>query len=109
MANNLKILGQLAPAATTLGTLYTAPGTATTSVSSLVVCNRGGVATTFRVSSAILGSADGTSQYLYYDVNIPANDTFVSTLGITLGTTDQLRCYAGNGSLSFSAYGVEVS
>ncbi len=109
MADTIKILGQLAPAATTLGTIYTVPGTATATISSVAVCNRGGAATTFRISTSVAGAADGTTQYLYYDTPISANDTFVATMGITLGTTDQIRCYAGNGSLTFQAYGVEIS
>lgn len=109
MADALSILGQLAPAANTLGTLYTAPGTATVSCSSVVVCNQAGAASTFRVSAAVNGAADGTIQYLYYDTPIAANDTFVATLGITMGTSDQIRVRSGNGSVSFNLFGVVVS
>lgn len=109
MADTLKVLGQLAPAATTLGTIYSA-GTATrTTVSSIAVCNRDATATTFRISVAVAGAADGTTQYIYYNVALPGNDTFMSTVGVTLGTTDQLRCYAGHGSVTFTAFGVEVT
>jgi hypothetical protein len=109
MAEALKILGQLAPAATTLGTLYAVPAATSTTVSSIGVCNRDATATTFRISIAPAGAADGTTQYLYYDVSLPGNDTFVATIGATLGTTDQVRCYAGHGSVTFSAFGIEVS
>lgn len=109
MANTIKVLAQSAPSATTLTDVYTVPSATTAVVSSLVVCNRGGTATTFRISVAVAGAADATKQYLYYDVAIAANDTFVATIGLTLGTADVVRAYAGNANLSVNVYGEEVT
>ena len=75
----------------------------------MTLCNRGGTATTFRLSVAAAGAADATKQYLYYDVSLPANDTFTATVGITLATTDVLRAYAGSANVSVNAFGVEVT
>ena len=108
MADTIKILGQSAPSATTLTDLYTVPASTQTVVSSITVCNRGATRTSFRVSTAIAGAADANSQYIYYDVPIDANDTFIATVGITLNTTDKIRVYAGNANLTFHAYGTEV-
>ena len=44
MADNLKVLGQLDPAATTVTTLYTVPDMTQTTVSSIVAANRTGSA-----------------------------------------------------------------
>lgn len=109
MADALKVLGQVALSATTLSAIYTVPGATSTTVSSVVVCNRGGSSTTFRISVAVAGAADATKQYIYYDLPIPANDTFIATIGVTLATTDILRGYAGNGNLTMQAFGVEVT
>ena len=109
MADALKVLGQVAPAATTLTALYPVPAATSASASSLIVCNRGGSATSFRVSLAIAGAADDPAQYVYYDLTIPANETFIATVGFTLATTDVVRVYAGNGNLSFHLLGVEVT
>ena len=109
MANDLKVLGQLAPSATTLTDLYTVPGATHATVSSIVVCNRAGSAATFRIAVAIAGASNDNKQYLYYDTSIPANDSFVATIGVALGPADVIRVYASNGNLSFSAFGVEVS
>ena len=105
----LKVLGQSAPSATTLTDLYTVPGATQATVSSIVVCNRGGSAQTFRVSVAVGGAANANAQYLFYDVPIPANDTFVATVGLSLAATDVLRVYASSTDLSFSAFGAEVT
>ena len=104
-----KVLGQSNPNATTLTDAYTVPATTETVVSSLVVCNRSGSATTFRVSIAPGGAANSNEQYIYYDAPIPANETFAGTLGVTLATTDVVRVYAGAATLSFNFFGAEAS
>ncbi len=107
MAIATKVLGQSAPGATTLTDIYTVPGATKATISSLFVCNRGGASTTFRVSLAVAGAADATSQYIFYDITISGNDTFVATTGITLAATDVLRVFAGNANLTFTATGIE--
>lgn len=107
--DNPKTLGQLAPGATSLTTLYTVPALTYTVVASVIVCNQGSTNTTFRISIAVAGAADTPKQYLYYDVPISKNNTFVATIGISLQTTDVIRVYAGNANLSFTAVGVEVT
>lgn len=109
MATSYKVLAQSNPSATTLTTLYTVPGSTSTTVSSIVVCNTAASATTFRVSIQVGGAGDATKQYLYRDLPIAANDTFIATIGITLAATDVLAVYAGNGNLAFSAFGVELT
>jgi hypothetical protein len=109
VTDTLKVLGQNAPAATVLTDLYTVPGGTGVAVSSVTVCNRSATPTTFRLSVAPAGAADATSQYVYYDVPIAGNDTFVATLGITLAATDKVRCYATLATVSFSLFGVEVT
>jgi hypothetical protein len=105
MALAYKTLGQANPAATTLTTLYTAATAA--GVSSIVICNQG-VAGTFRISIAVAAAADATKQYLYYDIPIDANDTFVATIGATLAATDLIRCYASHANMSFNVFGLET-
>lgn len=108
MADTIKIIGQSTPSATTLTDIYTVPALKSAVISSVIVCNRGSVSTTFRVSIAISGAADTPAQYLYYDVPISKNNTFVATIGLSLATTDKVRIFAGNASLSFNLVGVEV-
>ena len=74
MAEIYKTLGQVALGATVLTNLYTVPGATSTVISTITVCNRGGTATTFRISVRVAGAADATKQYIYYDISIPKND-----------------------------------
>lgn len=109
MADTLKVLGQAALSATTLTDVYTVPALTQATVSSVTVCNQGNTSTTFRISIAVAGAADNAKQYTHYDVSIPANDTFIATVGFTLGAADVVRFYAGNGNLSAGVFGVQVA
>jgi len=109
MANVYKTLGQSKPTAATLTDIYTVPSSTEAIVSSIVVCNQSATATAFRISVAPAGAADATSQYLYYDVAIPGNDTFAFTGGVSLATTDKIRVYNTLATLSFTVTGVEIS
>ena len=104
-----KVLGQSSPAATTETALYTVPADTSAVASSVIVCNRSAVLSTFRISIAIAGATTANKDYIYYDLPIGANDTFIATIGVTLATTDVVRVYASNTNLSFSLYGSEIS
>ena len=107
MAVTKRILGQNAPTATTLTDLYTVGTSKQTTISSIVICNRSAVATSFRIAVAPSGEADAVKHYTYYDTPIPGNDSLIATLGKTLAATDKIRVYATLATLSFSLFGAE--
>jgi hypothetical protein len=109
MATVYKVLGQSSPTATTETALYTVPAATSAVASSVIVCNRSAVLSTFRISIAIGGAATTNKDYIYYDLPIGANDTFIATIGVTLAATDEVRVYSSNTNLSFSLYGSEIS
>ncbi len=102
----LKVLGQVAPAATTATDLYTVPASRETVVSTVVACNRG-TATTFRVAVRPAGAALADQHYIVYNGALAANDMFAATIGISLAATDVLTVYAASATVSFSAFGQE--
>jgi len=109
MAEQVKTLVQSAPLAATL-TALAAPGTGKSwAVSSIFVANRSATATSFRISIAKAAAGDSVEQYIYYDIPIGGNDTFVATVGIGLEATDIFRVYATLATLSFTFEGVEIS
>ena len=103
----IKILGQQALPATSETDVYEVPAGMEAVISSLVIANRGSAASTFRVSISVGGGVTADKDYLYYDIPIQGNDTFIATVGFTLQTGDVLRGYAGNNQLSYSAFGQE--
>ena len=109
MATTYKILGQVSPSTGVETTLYAVPASTSAVGSSLIVANRGTSTASFRVSVSAAAAATTNKDYLYYDLQIGANDTFIATVGITLATTDVVRVYASNTNLSFQLYGSEIS
>lgn len=102
-------LGQSAPSAATLTTLYTVPGSTEAVGASIIVCNRSAVATSFRIAIRPAGAGISDEHYLYYDLAIPGNETFIATLGITLATTDVVSVYATLATLSFNLSGSQIT
>lgn len=109
MADTFKTLGQIDSAVTTLETLYTVPGATSTVVSSIVVCNRSGTVDAIRIAVQVGGAAIDNKHYIYYDLPLPGNDTFVLTGGITLAATDVVSVYSATGNTTFSLFGMEVT
>jgi hypothetical protein len=109
MAQAYKVLGQIAPAATTATAIYTVPSATEAVVSSIAVCERGGAAATFRLAVRPDGATLANQHYLVYDADLAANDTIILTIGVTMDATDVLEAYASSGDLTFHAYGSEIS
>ncbi len=109
MATTYKVLGQSNPSATTATTLYTVPSATQTVVSTVTVCNQAATAATYRIAVRVAGAALSASQYIAYDVSLPANATDTLTLGLTLNATDVITVYASTATMSFAAFGSEIA
>jgi hypothetical protein len=86
---------------------YVCPSAKYAVVSSILVCNRNVTTATFRIAVVKGGIATAPDHYIYYDLPILGNDTFVATIGITLATGDVVRWSTGAAGLNFHLYGVE--
>jgi hypothetical protein len=105
-------LGQSNPAATTETTLYTAPSLTSTVVSTLTICNQTSSAATYSIAVVKSGGATSPAaalSWIVYGATVAASDTTALTLGITLATGDKIQVYASTATLSFSAFGSEIS
>ena len=109
MATVYKVLGQSNPAATTATSLYTVPASTSAVISTITICNQTATAATFRISVRPAGAVQTAAMYVAYDITVGASDTTALTLGLTLATTDVLTVYASTATLSFNAYGSEIS
>ena len=109
MANTYKVLGQVAPSATTATTAYTVPSSTQAVLSTIVVCNRAASAGTYRIAIRPDGATLATTHYVAYDIAIAANDSTALTLGITLGDTDVVTVYASSADMTFSVFGSEIA
>lgn len=109
MPTAYKVLGQTNPSATTNTSLYTVPSATSAVVSSITIANLGASAGTFRIAVRPAGESIENKHYIAYDTTIAALDTLTLTLGITLATTDVVTVYASSATMSFNAYGSEIS
>ena len=109
MPNVYKVLAQSNPSATTATTLYTVPSATSSVISTITVCNQAASAGSFRIAVRPAGATLAAVHYVAYDVALAANDTTALTLGLTLAATDVVTVYASSATLSFHAYGSEIS
>jgi len=109
MATTYKVLGTSNPAATTATALYTVPASTSTIVSTITVCNQAASSATYRIAVRPSGATLAASHYVAYDSALPANDSICLTLGITLAATDVITIYASTTTISFLAFGTEIT
>lgn len=109
MATTYKVLGQVAPSATTATTLYTVPSSTQAVVSTITIANRAATSATFRIAIRVAGATLSNEDYIAYDTTVAANDTTAFTLGITLAATDIVTVYASTANVSFNAFGSEIA
>ena len=109
MTDVIKVLGQADVSATTVPTLYTVPDLTQTTVSSFVICNRGGSGITFRVSIHVGGATADDKQFIFYDEDLAATPSRTVVSGICLAQSDVVKVYASAANVSFNMFGVETS
>ena len=114
MPTAYKILGQVDTAtlgATTEGTLFTSTGVETI-VSSLIITNQAASSATYRIAvqpSADAGSSATAKHWIVYGATVAASDSVVLTVGLTLAAGDRVRVFGSTNTMSFSAYGSQIS
>lgn len=100
------VLGQLAPSTGVLTDLYTVPATKNATCR-VIITERLGAASTFRISVAPAGATDSDEHYISYDRPIALNDTG-ATIAFMLGSEDVVRVQASTAGLSFTCTGIEL-
>lgn len=111
MATTYKRLGAAASSGVigTADTLYTVPSLTSTVISTITVCNRSSSSATFSISVDTTTSFSNGG-YIVYQATIAGNDTVALTMGLTMDTTNKyLLCSASASTVSFSAFGSEIS
>jgi hypothetical protein len=96
-------------ATSTYSTLYSTGASTTAVVSSIIVCNEAGAAVTVRIGMAASATTPASGAFLMYDGTVPANDTLVLNLPVTMGNTTFLRTSSSAITCSFTAAVGEVS
>jgi len=111
MATVYKRLGAIASTGTigTADTLYTVPSATATVVSTITICNTAASSATYRIAISTTTSFVAAG-YVIYGATVAANDTVILTCGFTLDATNKyLLCSGSASTVSFSAFGSEIS
>ena len=109
MATSYKVLAQSLPAANTLTTAYTVPSSTEAVISSIVVSNFGATSNTYRIAIRPNGAAIEQKHYIAYDLTIPALDSLIMTIGLTLDAADVVSVESYSGLINFSIFGSEIA
>jgi len=109
MHTEYRVLGQAIPAANTLTTLYTVPAAKQAVCSTVAVCNQAAVAASFGIAVRQAGAAQTASQYIAMGTTVPANDTVLLTIGVTLTATDVVSVSATTATVSFNLFGSQIN
>ena len=109
MANAYKVLGQVAPSATTDTTLYTVPAATEAVISTIVVANRAAADATYDIAIRPDGDTLANEHYIAKTVTVGASDSTTITLGLTLNAADVVTIQASNADLSFNIFGSEIT
>ena len=112
MANALKILGQLNPTANTQGNVYVVPASTAAIVNNITVANQTAANVSYSIIVMPSGSFSATAANTFFIVRggiVPASDTATLSLGVTLPSGAILAANSNSGSISISAFGVEIS
>lgn len=109
MATSYKVLGQVNPSATTATTAYTVPSATETIVSTISVCNLGSTAATYRIAVRPDGATLANQHYIVYGATVPASDSVMLTVGLTLNASDVVTVYASSANVSFNLFGSEIA
>jgi len=113
MANTYKILGQLNPSANTQGNVYVVPAATSTVINSIQIANQ--AATNASYSLIVMPSANFASPasngmyFLVRGSTLPASDAATLTLSLSLPAGTIVAANTNSASLSFSAFGVEIT
>ena len=109
MASTLKVLGQINPSSDTDTTLYTVPANTSAIISTINICNQGMNTAQFRVAVRPSGESLATKHYIAYNAAVASNDSISLTIGLTMANTDVLTVRANTSTVSFNAFGSEIT
>lgn len=109
MATTYKILGQVSPTANTLSNVYVVPAATEGIVNSIIISNQTASNASFSIVVRPIDQSLDSKHFIVRGCVVPASDTMTMTLSLTLPANTILAANTNSSSISFGAYGVEIS
>jgi hypothetical protein len=107
-----KRLGAINPSANTQTNVYVVPAATEAVISTITVCNQ--IASNALYSLAVMVSGDfaspaGAKDFIVRDAAVPALDSIILTIGLTVNSGSILIANTNSANISISAFGSEIS
>ena len=113
MANTYKILGQVNPTANSQSNVYVVPAATSAVINSIQIANQSASNVSYSLivmpSSAYASPASNGMYYIIRGSTMPASDAATLTLSLSLPAGAIIAANTNSSSLSFSAFGVEIT
>ena len=112
MANTYKVLGQLNPTANTQSNVYVVPANTQAAINSITIANQSTSTASYSIivmPSNLYSSSAPANTFIIRGGVIPAADAATLTLSLGLPAGAIIAANTNSGSLSFSAFGVEIT
>jgi len=112
MAQTYKRLGAINPSANTQSNVYVVPAATEAVVSTITICNQSASNASFSLAlmnRTEFNASAPAATFLIRGAVVPAADTLVLTMGLTANTGAVIAANTNSGSISFAAFGSEIS
>jgi hypothetical protein len=113
MANIYKILGQVNPSANTQANVYVVPAATSTVINSIQIANQSASNVSYSLmvipSAEFASPASNGKYFIIRGSTMPASDAATLTLSLSLPAGAIIAANTNSASLSFSAFGVEIT
>ena len=112
MAQSFKRLGAINPTANTQTNVYVVPAATEAVVSTVTICNQSASNASFSLimmPASVFASPAGAAHFLIRGATVPAADSIILTIGLTANAGSVLVANTSNASISFAAFGSEIS
>jgi hypothetical protein len=113
MPNTYKILGQVNPSANTQGNVYVVPAATSAVINSIQIANQSASNASYSLivmpTAEFASPASNGKYFIIRGGAIPASDAATLTLSLSLPAGAIIAANTNSASLSFSAFGVEIT
>lgn len=110
MSNSYSILGQVDLTTNALTDVYTVPSGKQAVISSIILANRTGSATSFKIALRPQGNSVTNAMYIAYNIPLSASDSTTLNLGLTLNASDVISVEAATeNAVSVNISGTEIT
>jgi hypothetical protein len=112
MPTTYRRLGAINPSANTQTNVYVVPAATSTVISTVTICNQTASNLSYSLiltSASDFASPAGAAQFIVRGATVPAADSIILTLGLTANAGSVLAANGSSGSMSFMAFGSEIT